>query len=97
MRVLRASTSCVTSFTILAVEQEGEPMKASVSTRRCLRRVFAPLVTSAPLLRGDMVVYHFARRTLPCREIRRKKDKPVSSRPAGRQSRTLARGGPTFD
>lgn len=70
---------------------------ASVSTRRCLRRVFAPLVTSAPLLRGDMVVYHFARRTLPCREIRRKKDKPVSSRPAGRQSRTLARGGPTFD
>lgn len=46
---------------------------------------FAPLVMSAPLLRGDMVVYHFARRTLPCREMRRKKDKPVSvasSRPS---------------
>jgi hypothetical protein len=52
----------------------------NVSTGRGLRRAFAPPVTSAPLLRGDMVVYHFARRTLPCREMRRKKDKPVSSR-----------------
>lgn len=33
-----------------------------------------------PLFLGDMVVYHFDRRTLPCREMSRKKDKPACCR-----------------